>query len=336
MARPSRRSLLRSLTGAGTSAALGAAVVAVTATRAGAVDGDNVRAGQDTTATNRTRVIKGVAAGPNVSGALAGDSRDDNGVVGTSFAGHGVFGVVGGRSFVPPLQAGVHGEAISAAGTAGTSRHGIGVAGRTVAGIAGVSGLNGAEAEGGEVAHAGVVGDSHDNYGVLGRSDNTGVVGTSSAGSGVWGISGEGVGVVATSNENTAMSATTLTGTGVRAETFFGPFGVDGSVDNNATGIGINGRCDGTSGIGVNGFSGENLGVQGYGAKAGVFGVSFAGLGGQFAGARAALRLFPRGGTGAPTTGQHEIGELVIDSGGSLFVCTANGSPGTWRRIRYV
>lgn len=54
-------------------------------------------------------------------------------------------------------------------------------------------------------------------------------------------------------------------------------------------------------------------------------------MGGAFEGGLAAIRLVPAAsGTGAPTTGAHQVGELYADSTGALFYCTVAGSPGTW------
>lgn len=44
------------------------------------------------------------------------------------------------------------------------------------------------------------------------------------------------------------------------------------------------------------------------------------------------VRLTAAGSSGAPSSGAHTKGELHIDSGGVLYVCTADGTPGTWYR----
>ncbi|MEJ7655126.1 MAG: hypothetical protein WKH64_18215 [Chloroflexia bacterium] len=36
---------------------------------------------------------------------------------------------------------------------------------------------------------------------------------------------------------------------------------------------------------------------------------------------------------GKPTTGAHLIGELFLDRAAALWICTASGTPGTWRRV---
>jgi hypothetical protein len=48
--------------------------------------------------------------------------------------------------------------------------------------------------------------------------------------------------------------------------------------------------------------------------------------------AKAQLRLIPDLNAGKPT-GAHRKGEIYMDSAAKLFVCTKDGTPGTWRRI---
>ena len=45
------------------------------------------------------------------------------------------------------------------------------------------------------------------------------------------------------------------------------------------------------------------------------------------------FRIRPRTVTGSPTTGAWNIGTLIVDSAGNLFVCTADGTPGTWKKV---
>ena len=45
------------------------------------------------------------------------------------------------------------------------------------------------------------------------------------------------------------------------------------------------------------------------------------------------LRIRPRTVTGSPTTGTWSKGTLIVDSAGNLFVCTADGTPGTWKKV---
>jgi cation transport ATPase len=40
--------------------------------------------------------------------------------------------------------------------------------------------------------------------------------------------------------------------------------------------------------------------------------------------------------TGAPTTGNHKMGELFVDNTGSLYFCILDGTPGTWKKVQLV
>jgi hypothetical protein len=63
---------------------------------------------------------------------------------------------------------------------------------------------------------------------------------------------------------------------------------------------------------------------------------SYIGLGGEFSGASAPIRLDPATTAGAPTSGTHKRGELYVDSQGSLFLCVADSagtSAGTWKKV---
>jgi hypothetical protein len=45
------------------------------------------------------------------------------------------------------------------------------------------------------------------------------------------------------------------------------------------------------------------------------------------------LRLRARSTHGSPATGTWSKGTLILDSAGDLFICTAPGSPGTWKKV---
>jgi len=45
------------------------------------------------------------------------------------------------------------------------------------------------------------------------------------------------------------------------------------------------------------------------------------------------LRLRPRSTGGAPTTGKWSQGTIILDSAANLFICTAAGTPGTWKKV---
>jgi hypothetical protein len=54
---------------------------------------------------------------------------------------------------------------------------------------------------------------------------------------------------------------------------------------------------------------------------------------GSFEGSRAQLLLAPKNSTCRPTSGTHKKGEIYMDSGETLFVCTEGGKPGTRREV---
>jgi hypothetical protein len=146
-------------------------------------------------------------------------------------------------------------------------------------------------------------------YGVY--ADSTSGTGVRSFGGtyGVWGLSGNGFGVHGDSDANTGVA-----GVG-------GIYGVWGK--NVSSGTGVYGENDG-SGYGVYGYSTNNIGIWGNSPN---------GVGGQFGGGKAPLLLLPAGTAGPPTSGSHYLGELYVDGNGILFSCTANGTPGAWRRL---
>jgi hypothetical protein len=136
-----------------------------------------------------------------------------------------------------------------------------------------------------------------------GTSNAVGVLGTSDHASGVAGTSGDGSGVSGT--------ATAVGGYGVYGHNDAG----SGVVGQSGNGIGVLGKS--SNGVAVEGFS-----VNGYGA--------------MLEGGLAPLILHPTGFAGAPATGTHQVGELYVDSGGILWYCTGNGTPGSWARVALV
>jgi hypothetical protein len=45
------------------------------------------------------------------------------------------------------------------------------------------------------------------------------------------------------------------------------------------------------------------------------------------------LRVRPRSTSGAPTSGAWSAGTMIVDSTGSLYICTAAGTPGSWQKV---
>jgi hypothetical protein len=94
----------------------------------------------------------------------------------------------------------------------------------------------------------------------------------------------------------------------------------------------VSAYADGVNTTGVNSF-GDQYGVYSEG-KTGIMAKSNSGLGSEFSGAGAPIRLDPATTPGAPSTGTHKRGELYVDSAGNLFLCVADsaGNAGTGRR----
>ncbi|RPI84481.1 MAG: hypothetical protein EHM41_13270 [Chloroflexi bacterium] len=130
----------------------------------------------------------------------------------------------------------------------------------------------------------------------------------------------------------------------------FSKAGVLGMAD--ISGYGVWGK--GTSAIGVYGDSIDSVGVFGgsinssgvYGfstwapgvsgsssAREGVYANSLNNYGVVAGGGLAPLRLMPATKPGAPSAGDHEMGELYVDSEGNLYFCTKNGTPGKWIKL---
>ena len=82
-----------------------------------------------------------------------------------------------------------------------------------------------------------------------------------------------------------------------------------------------------------NGITGEakDYGVIGTGAG-GVLGLGA--VGGVFSGSVVAINLDPQNAAGAPT-GESFKGDLAVDSTGVLWLCVADGTPGTWIKVSH-
>lgn len=143
-----------------------------------------------------------------------------------------------------------------------------------------------------------------------------------------------------------------------------GKFYGDGASDGTAAGYGIESYGAG-NGAGVYSFGGRGTtatpktgggnGVQGYGGPGGnggifigdannvnpaipahgIFGGGNAlGVGAWFAGGRAQIQMVPNAGIGAPTAGRHYHGDMFMDASEVIWICTADGIPGTFRPLQ--
>lgn len=260
-----------------------------------------------------TSAVEVQARTPDYRGAIDGtNSSSGPGVLGTNIgSGPGVRG----RS-----------ETAAVEGVA-TGLSGIGVEGKT-------EGSNGTGVKG--TGRYGVWGESNQAgfHGVIGRNTRT-------DGTGVRGV-GAGTGVKGESTNGSGHGVHGKGKNGVFGESSTpGQNGVSGEHTNQGAGVSGVGR------VGVIGFSHENgwngvwgrhtangRGVAGDSAQGvGVLGTSTSGIGGVFKGGKAQLRLVPGSAAGKPTSGTHVKGELYMDSAARLFVCVANGSPGTWKKV---
>jgi hypothetical protein len=107
-------------------------------------------------------------------------------------------------------------------------------------------------------------------------------------------------------------------------------------------GIGVHATAFGGTAISGDGLSGGNglFGTSDSGSAVIAFSRTEDGLvanggrhGAILVGKSAPLLLVPASFAGAPTSGFHGTGEVVIDSNGDMFLCVSNGMPGHWRKV---
>lgn len=171
----------------------------------------------------------------------------------------------------------------------------------------------------------GVVGEvPSDAYGgVFGKGvgNSYGVRGDSETSSGVYALSTSGMGVEAASESGLGVSGSTQTGNA----------GVAGF--NTGTKDGVYGSA--VSGMGVRGASATGIGVWGEssGNAPGVSGRSNGGFGVAARGGTAAIVLIPVQGAPSARTVPAGTGAIDIDTNGDVWLCTAAGTPGTWRKL---
>lgn len=175
--------------------------------------------------------------------------------------------------------------------TTGDGLHGT----TTADGASGVAGIDTSDGGG-----HGVFGDSANGIGVYGRPTTgvSGLLGSSIAA--VVGDSSASVGVVGLSSSSDGISGTSSA---------HDQSGVTGTSTNIDGGQGVYGLC--SSGSGVLGESDSGYGVQAIGGLAPIL-------------------LLPADSAGHPTSGNHNLGELYVDSNGVFYKCVVAGSPGSW------
>jgi hypothetical protein len=89
-----------------------------------------------------------------------------------------------------------------------------------------------------------------------------------------------------------------------------GGYGVMGYTPTGTNSTGVLGRSDAGTGVIASSFTGVSLLVRDGGRM------------------QQALRV-----AGAPTTGAFTAGEQIRDANADLYICTASGTPGTWRKV---
>jgi hypothetical protein len=144
---------------------------------------------------------------------------------------------------------------------------------------------------------------------------------------------------------NTGTNTTSLAITGSSSANVL--FSVDASNSNYVNVEAIAGYTNVAHGVGVAGASPLGYGVYANSASGialvavngtgtGVNAASGNGVGGVFSGGRAPLNLALGGAPGAPTANFHGAGDIYLDSLAALWVCIADGTPGTWVRVATV
>jgi hypothetical protein len=135
----------------------------------------------------------------------------------------------------------------------------------------------------------------------------------------------------------TRLRAASERGPALYAETTSGDAIIASSLDAHgvhALGGGVTGGLSFVSrpcGVFAEGGSGD--GVYATGEEVAVRGMSASGYGASFAGGTAPLYLAPATTVGAPTTKAHQQGTLFVDADTTLWLCIADGVPGTWKRV---
>jgi hypothetical protein len=261
------------------------------------------RARTNTEALSGTRHPPGVGSvgvhGSNdgLGAGVWGDSASATGVVGVGWD----FGVHGSSYPGNPAGIGVYGDG-SAVGVRGNSISGTGVYGYSNA-PSQVAGLSG-----------GVVGDTD----VSGRAGVAGLakVGTNSSGViGIYsGYSRDGAtavaGIAAVLGETNSDSNPAVAGFGKLTTAVYGQLGPWSGLTKPAA---VVGDTDHSVFSAVSALNKTGIGLFAHGG-------------------RAPLLLDPAPSAGAPTSGDHRRGELFMDSTGSLWICTTDGTPGSWVR----
>jgi hypothetical protein len=264
------------------------------------------------------------------------------GVKGHSATDSGVWGVTDNAAMAGVLGTNDAGQAV-----AGISKTGTGVSGTGAIGVSGISQNIGVVASGSIGLKAtGTPAVEATSNGTAVHAVTTGVTpavhaegllvavrGTSTQDVGVWGESSSpnAAGVLGSNEVGEAVVGLSISSTGTVG------FSTDGYGMRAESRHSIGLTAIGHSGAGISATSETAVAVKASSTSGpGVDASSTKGIGGSFEGGRAAIRLVPRSTVGAPTTGAHGRGEIVVDHEGQLWLCTRPGTPGTWQQLAFV
>lgn len=297
--------------------------------------------------------IRGIGHGP-APGIVGHGGHDAPGVMGVGGGnfGSGVVGVTKEMTAAPLTGylngVGVIGQSESrnTIGVMGDSKFGTGVRASSY-GSFGVDAFSD--------QHVGVRAQSQDSYAIYATNDN-----------------GKVPAVYAESQEQNAIEGYSRKQSGILGRSVFGAGvhglanQVDGALGNGSgvlgeatVGTGVEGKSDGSAGVlgrsrygaGVSAVSDEGNGLEAKGQRyaailavnsgpfnqsVGVVGKSVVGLGGEFAGGAAQIRLIPSAHIGAPTDIGHQKGELFLDANADLFICVQGPPIPVWKRVSLV
>jgi len=171
-----------------------------------------------------------------------------------------------------------------------------------------------------------------DHYGVTGQGVGSTTGGGTGNAVGVWGDARTGLAnlpVIPPQNRWGVLGTSDIVGVvGIsEANSGNGGIGVNGFSNHPNNGTGVWGQADGPNGTGVYAeatASTGGVGIVAYGSENGAW----------FAGTHAALWIVPQNTAGPPADASAK-GEMLVDSAGVMWLCTADGTPGTWIRVSH-
>jgi hypothetical protein len=338
----SRRRMLRNGLGLGAAAVAGVGVLDGLASPAAAADGDAVKVGQTVSPTSATSDPTRIT-NPSTAANAAVLFQVDN-ITGSA----------------PTQDAGSAAAILATFSSAGSPQVGSAAIRGLSNGAVGVHGRSGSQ--------AGVLAESSASSGLVAHSDSDFGVRATGSGGAIHASTTAAACVVVDGNDRgvQATGNVALYGQGIEVPGVEGScgLGAEGTTAVIARGSDIGVYGEAADGIGIKGVSDQHIGMVAEGQTAGlqasspavavsatttagtahsatattgtgVRAASASGIGAVLSGGTAPLRLLPNAVKGHPTSGTHRRGEFVVDSRGSVWVCTKVGTPGTWKRLAW-